>query len=683
MARINEAEIRKAISILKPDYLEDEEKTFEIRIISGKWNASGYFKDADTFIKSLSTFRIRPHSNIYITLNCLSSGCYSRTQKDELIEKASPTTSDGDITGYEWIMIDLDPVRTSGVSSSNEQIQKAYLKAQKIFAYFRDRGWNDPVVALSGNGYHLLYKVSLNINKETTELMKNVLLATNTLFADDEIDVDLKTFNPARVCKLYGTMAQKGSNTEDRPHRMSKIIYAPKNIKENDMSYLEDFVKNILPTEEEKPHKYNNYNPQKFDLQEWIDKHGLDVAEKTNWNGGTKWILKQCPFNSAHTGKDASIIQTSDGKICFNCFHSSCSNNHWKELRLLYEPDAYNKKDYVLPNFKNQNYVIKETKKQIEEIDGSPIFYTTEEIRLLETPQEEFIKTGIEIIDKKMRGLKKGFVTCLSGMRACGKSSIISQLVLNTRQQGYKVAMFSGELTAKNTLKWLTLQGAGKGYVYETQYENFYATMPGIDEKISKWLNEYVYIYNNDYGNNFEHIYENLNKCVVEHKVDLIILDNLMSININMLDADKYSRQSQFVEHLETFAKKCNVHILFVAHPRKAQGFLRLNDVSGSNDIVNRVDNAFIMHRVNQDFINQTRMDLKWRADNELYNSTNVIEICKDRDGGVQDLFVPLFYEKESKRLKNSELEHVNYGWGDEYKPVIEQQTSELEPPPF
>ena len=71
--------------------------------------------------------------------------------------------------------------------------------------------------------------------------------------------------------------------------------------------------------------------------------HGLSVSQKTNWNGGTKWILHECPFDNSHKGKDASVIQTSDGKICFNCFHNSCAGNHWRELRLMFEPDAYNK----------------------------------------------------------------------------------------------------------------------------------------------------------------------------------------------------------------------------------------------------------------------------------------------------------------------------------------------------
>lgn len=45
------------------------------------------------------------------------------------------------------------------------------------------------------------------------------------------------------------------------------------------------------------------------------------------------------------------------------------------------------------------------------------------------------------------------------------------------------------------------------------------------------------------------------------------------------------------------------------------------------------------------------------------YMGTNVVEIAKDRDGGIQDCFVPLYYEMETKRLKNHKAENRIYGW--------------------
>lgn len=660
---LNEQEIRKAVEILHPDG-----ELFEVRAIDGRWNASGYFTSADTLIEQLRLAKIKPKANIYITLGCIKEDCYARAQHDRIIEYATPTTTDSDIVGYNWMMVDLDPVRTTGVSSSEPELEAAKKKANDIYLYMQQQGWSEPVIAVSGNGVHLLYKVHIKNEPEKVNLFRDALQALNAMFADSEIDVDVKTFNPARICKLYGTEAKKGANTEDRPHRMSFIQSIPDRIEKNSPELLRKLAEQ-LPKEAPKPEQYNDYNPKQFDLAEWIQKHELPVKKVESWAGGKKWILEHCLFNEEHRGKDAAIIQTNDGKIGYSCFHNSCSDYHWHDVRVMYEPDAYDQKTQVDESIKPNHSSLK-VQPEPEVSPDVPVFYTTEQIRTMEKPAEEFLKSGIKVIDQKMRGLKKGFVTCMSGLRGCGKSSIISQVALNVVNDGFRVALFSGELSAQNVQKWLTLQAAGKANVHPTKYENYFVYDDRTLEAVSKWLDGKLFIYNNDYGNKYEFIEKQLEKCILENKIDLIILDNLMSMNISMLDEDKYQRQSCFVEKLETLAKKYNVHIIFVAHPRKSQGFLRLDDVSGSNDIVNRVDNAFIMHRVNKDFQLQTQKMFHWSKEHPLYECSNVIEICKDRDGGVQDEFIPLWFERETKRLKNSVAENVVYQWQyDEEQP--------------
>lgn len=669
---MNEAEIRKAINVLHPN-----NALFEIRAIDGKWNASGYFRSAEAAINQLKVAKIRPKANIYITLNDIKDDCFSRSQSNKIIEYPKATTSDNNISTYRWFMIDLDPKRVSDVSSSDKELESAKKLANEIYAYMKHEGWYDPVIAMSGNGVHLLYSIALYNTDEHKNLIQKALTSLCALFNSDkvqiDVDVDVTTFNPSRICKLYGTMAQKGANTPERPHRESYIQYVPKVIQKNEKALIEKLA-NVINQEhtENKKDKCNDFDTS-FDLDAWIQKHGLPVKQKEKWSGGEKWVLEHCVFDPSHSGKDAAIIRTTDGKICYNCFHNSCANNHWRELRLKYEPNAYAEKKIQIDSSIKPNHMT--TRTNVVETT-QPDFLTTEQIRLMEKPHEEFIKSGITDIDTKMRGLKKGFVTCISGLRGCGKSSIISQITLNVANDGLTVALFSGELTAKNVQKWLTLQAAGKNNVIPTQYENYYTYSQTTLEKISKWLNGKVYVYNNDYGNNYDEIERRLQKCITENKVDLVILDNLMSMNLSTLSSDKYQQQSFFVEKLETLAKQYNIHVIFVAHPRKSQGFLRLEDVSGSNDIVNRVDNAFIMHRVNDDFKRQTKEMYKWKSDNKLYQASNVIEICKDRDGGLQDHFIPLFFEPETKRLKNKTSENIIYSWQSEWK-------TDTDMPPF
>lgn len=674
----DENEIRKAISITK-----NQNDLFEVRIVaSSKKNISGYFRDAETCINALRAAHINDNCNVYITLNGIRDECYSRQQRDRFMNNVTPTTTDSDIDLYTWFLVDIDPVRAAGTSSSEEQITLAKKKSNEVYLFMKQTGFEEPIVGFSGNGVHLLYSVGLAVNEENKQLVKDCLAVLSLFFSDDKVSVDTANFNPARVCKLYGTLAQKGANTQERPHRMSHIVQAPEHPKQNDKALLQKLA-GYLPVPD-RPQGYNRFNPRDFDLDQWLDEHGLHYT-KASYGSGTKYILEHCPFDENHAGKDACIFRMSNGAIGFHCFHNSCADRTWQDVRRMFEPDAYDRQ-YVReerhPNYQNPNYVV-EKKTEIKTVDGQPVFYTTEQIRLMVEPPEEFIKTGVDVIDQKMRGLKKGFVTCLSGLRAAGKSSIISQLTIEASQQGYRTALFSGELKPKNLLKWLLLQAAGKAYVKETQYDNYYMVQPPYDEVISKWMDGKVYVYNNYYGNEFSSIMEQIRKCVVEHKVDLVILDNMMALNLMEMGNDKYQQQSHFVECLENFAKLANVHILFVAHPRKSVGFLRLDDVSGSNDIVNRVDNAFILHRVNNDFRRLTKDMFKWKDDNLLYQSTNVIEICKDRDGGVQDEFIPLFFEASTKRLRNSLGENKIYPWKDEMARLFGNDTGEFEAVPM
>lgn len=656
---IDEKEVRKAIALMNPD-----NDLFEVRIIhSNKKVTSGYFKDADTLITALNRLPSSKSNNVYITLNMINEQCYGREQKDKFVEMPKATTSDSEIVGYKWIMVDLDPKRPSDTSASEEEIAKAKSKGNEIYKFLKDKGFEKPLFAMSGNGVHLLYKVAIVNTPENVILIKNFLAVLDMLFSDDVISIDLKNFNPSRICKLYGTQAMKGSDTSDRPHRMSRALQsASDTIKVNDKSFIEKIVA-MLP-KERKPEKYNNFTPRDFDLDEWLDKYYIRYT-KTAYSSGTKYILDECPFDSNHKGKDAVLFKGSNGAIGFNCFHNSCNGHTWQDMRLLFEPDAYDRKyeqPYRQPNYKNENYQVVEVK-EIKEVEGKPVFLTTEQIRLMKTPEEEYIPSGIDIIDRKLGGLKKGYVSVITGLSASGKSSIISQITLDTIQNDYRVALFSGELTPQNLTKWLYLQCAGKNNVKPTFYENKFVVPEEIKKKMSKWLDEKLYIYNNDYGNSFSQIKIQLKKCVIDYKVDLIILDNLMALNIADLDKDVFSRQSKFVQELEDFAKACNIHIVFVAHPRKTQGFLRIEDISGSNDIRNRVDNGFVVHRVNKDFQDNYAAKFQRSSDVDFPRATNVIEICKDRDNGTQDCFIPLYFEVETKRLRNEISEYKHYGW--------------------
>ena len=84
-------------------------------------------------------------------------------------------------------------------------------------------------------------------------------------------------------------------------------------------------------------------------------------------------------------------------------------------MRLLYEPDAYEKRqqEYAEKIYSHSPKVQEPV--HIKEKEGKPVFLTAKDIMEMPKPPETFVKTGIKDIDVRMRGLKTGYVTVISG----------------------------------------------------------------------------------------------------------------------------------------------------------------------------------------------------------------------------------------------------------------------------
>ena len=58
-------------------------------------------------------------------------------------------------------------------------------------------------------------------------LVQHVLQALDARFSTERVKIDTSVYNAARICKVYGTLARKGDNRPDRPHRRAKILEVP------------------------------------------------------------------------------------------------------------------------------------------------------------------------------------------------------------------------------------------------------------------------------------------------------------------------------------------------------------------------------------------------------------------------------------------------------------------------
>ncbi len=204
-----------------------------------------------------------------------------------------PLTSDLDIIRRRWLLIDCDAQRPAGISATKEEHEAAMARAREIFAYLREDCWPDPIAADSGNGAHLLYR--LDLPAEDGGLLSRVLLALSHRFDDDAVKVDTGVFNPARIWKMYGTLACKGDSTPDRPHRIARILSAPDTPEIVSQELLEALAGTAIAKVKEPPRKEIKPHDVRFDLDSFIAKSiGSGWTRAVSWSRWT-WTEMDIP----------------------------------------------------------------------------------------------------------------------------------------------------------------------------------------------------------------------------------------------------------------------------------------------------------------------------------------------------------------------------------------------------
>lgn len=670
---MNEATLRQWYDVFK-----DNHELVEIRILDPetKRSYSGYFTDIETILREIKRYE---KCNLYFTLNVIDPACYSREQHDRISTRPKSTTSDAEILGRKFCLIDIDCEKPSDTNSTDAEKELAKGVVNEVYKFLRDEGFEKPIICDSANGYHLLYKQAMISNPQNTETMKNFLKVLDMYFSTDKVKIDCTTFNPSRICKLYGVISRKGSDTQERPQRESKILRVPQEVKITPNEYFEK-VASYMP-KPEKRDRSNNWGANSFDLDEFIQKYNIKVRNIVTSHDYTKYILEECPFNSSHRAPDSAIFKMRDGSYGFKCLHNSCSQYTFKDFRLHYDPEAYSGKDYREFQFKQKYFGGKlEPFQPISETEEKgKKWMSMKDVKRVDIAELLSIPTGYHELDKKIIGLFAGELTVLSGLNASGKTSWLNCLALNVIQQGFKVAIWSGEMQDWRFQGWLNQMAAGKNYVRKKEgFENFYYTPSKICEQINAWVDNKLFLYNNSYGNNWQQLFNDIKELVESEGVQLIVIDNLAALSIESYDSGTYANQTKFILDIKDYAKQKNIHVVLVAHPRKQNDFLRKESISGTADLTNIADNVFLIHRVGQDFQKRAGDFLGEGKVQEYLGFSNVLEVAKNRQMGVVDHLVGMYYEMESRRLKNSIAEHIVYGWAsDDMINICEQPQDE------
>jgi hypothetical protein len=296
----------------------------------------GFYSDSDKMVRDIAALSGHA-SGVYNVLNEINPALLARSANQlKSYADSGDGASDKDIIKRRFLPIDADPIRPSGISSTDSEHDAALDKAFHISGYLNDTlsfPADSMLLADSGNGAHLLIHIDLPNTPESTTLTQKCLKSLAYLFNDDKIQIDTGVFNPARIWKCYGTLACKGSDTPERPHRIAKLLIVPDKVVIASKESLERLAA-IAPDD---PKPTQTHTCEKFDLTTWLSSHGINVKRVSKWETWDKYELECCPFDAAHTGSSVCILQNANGAIKFKCMHDSCQGKEWADVRELKE----------------------------------------------------------------------------------------------------------------------------------------------------------------------------------------------------------------------------------------------------------------------------------------------------------------------------------------------------------
>ena len=263
------------------------------------------------------------------------------------------------------------------------------------------------------------------------------------------------------------------------------------------------------------------------------------------------------------------------------------------------------------------------------------------------------VTTGLKAIDDELMRLFFGTLTIVSGQPGSGKSSLLTQLACNSLDNDIGTWLFSGELPNGVEKSWFNYIFAGPRNITDAisrrgnPYKLFTATATA---EINKTYKGRWHIYRDDYDNTLDKLIASMTDTVRKYGARCLILDNFMCIDTETSEEELRS-QTDTIKKLIEFAKKYQVAVILVCHPRKMDAGTNVGiyDIAGTSNIVNLAHRTIGLRRVTDaERENAAKYSEKRR---QLLKYDVIVTIVKDRMFGRQNIDVGLYYDPASRRF--------------------------------
>jgi hypothetical protein len=294
--------------------------------------AAGWFDSPEALLAAVA--RWDGQANIYLTLNpvnpALRGLAHNRT-KDPI----DSATADTDILRRSFLVLDIDPDRHAGISSTDEELAAAQAVCAAVVAWLREQGWPEPIVAMSGNGCYALYAIDLPNHDNALALVEAVLKALAARFDTPAAHFDQTVGNASRIIGLVGTKKVKGDPLPDRPHRRSQLESVPETLVVVSHDQLAAVAAGGAPAALPPPSQPTSPTGGAR-LVELLTAHGIACREQPPDAAGVTWYhLEQCPFHDDGRPFECGVGQKlPDGAFAGHCFHPEGKDKSWHDFKL-------------------------------------------------------------------------------------------------------------------------------------------------------------------------------------------------------------------------------------------------------------------------------------------------------------------------------------------------------------
>lgn len=315
-------------------------------IITGYFNIPEKFVEAAKYLSSFAGeiegiyFMPNPIKeeflSLYLANELVGSWQAAKAGIQVKVVKDLKTTSDGDIIFERTLIFDIDTkTPISKISASDSEIRKTREVAMKLKEYLNSKDIHH-LTSFSGNGYHLIiFLAEYEFTPEHIREREAIFRFASESFSDENSEIDRKVSNPARLIKIPGTPACKGSNDieNDRLWRRSMLLdYKPP----KQVDLYEKFraeVQTYLETTTT-PQIAKDFSPDSasgsFDLLAFLDALGISYRKSKNKD----WLyeLEECPACAGGHDPWQARLTLTNGHPGFGCFHNRASGYGWNDF---------------------------------------------------------------------------------------------------------------------------------------------------------------------------------------------------------------------------------------------------------------------------------------------------------------------------------------------------------------